>query len=97
MKASKEGVSSKSIKNFCSTVPVRLSDRERILLNVLHNALEVSEYTDNVDIVSRRNKANRILQGILEVCAITLGLGLCGTGDSNRVGLNVEMNKAAKE
>ncbi|GMI11678.1 hypothetical protein TrVE_jg8582 [Triparma verrucosa] len=97
MKASKEGVSSKSIKDFCSTVPVRLSDRERILLNVLHNALEVSEYTDNVDIVSRRNKANRILQGILEVCAITLGLGLCGTGDSNRVGLNVEMNKAAKE
>ena len=76
----------KSLQSFCKNVPLRLSERERILLNVLNSSLTVSEYTDNVDIVSRRNKANRILQGILEVCSITLGLGLCGTGDSHRKG-----------
>jgi len=49
-----------------------------------------------VDIVSRRNKAGRIVDGILECCAISTGLGLCGAGDSSRSGLNAEMKEAAK-
>ena len=49
-----------------------------------------------MDIVSRRNKAGRIVDGILECCAISTGLGLCGAGDSSRSGLNAEMKEAAK-
>jgi hypothetical protein len=66
------------------------------LLNVLISALTVSEYTDNVDVVSRRNKVGRIIDGILEACAIATGLGLCGAGDASRSGLNAEMKEAAK-
>jgi len=57
-------------------VPLRLSTRERSLLAVLEATLNVSEYTDNIDISSRRNKAKRILDGILEACAIGTGLAI---------------------
>ncbi|GAX15401.1 hypothetical protein FisN_8Lh303 [Fistulifera solaris] len=58
-------------------VPLRLTPSERALLTVLEQTLHVSEYTDNVDIASRRGagvKTQRILEGILEACHIATGL-----------------------
>eukprot|EP00816_Leptocylindrus_hargravesii_P007364 CAMPEP_0196805074 /NCGR_PEP_ID=MMETSP1362-20130617/4798_1 /TAXON_ID=163516 /ORGANISM="Leptocylindrus danicus, Strain CCMP1856" /LENGTH=637 /DNA_ID=CAMNT_0042177751 /DNA_START=86 /DNA_END=1999 /DNA_ORIENTATION=+ len=66
----------KKIRSLASVVPLRLSPRERSLLAVLEATLNVSEYTDNIDISSRRNKAKRILDGILEACAIGTGLAI---------------------
>ena len=64
---------------------------------MLESSLNVSEYTDNVDIVSRRNKAQRIVDGIMEVCGLTTGLSLCGAGDAQRsASLNAEVVSAAK-
>lgn len=58
-------------------VPLRLDSTERQLLQVLEQTLNVSEYTDHVDIASSRRggiKTRRILDGILEVCHIAVGL-----------------------
>lgn len=65
-----------SLKEFCSFIPLRLTQEERALLTVLENTLHVSEYTDHVDVASNRRglKARRILDGILEACHIATGL-----------------------
>lgn len=57
-------------------VPFRLTASERAMLTVLEQTLHVSEYTDNVDVASRRAglKTQRILEGILEACHIATGL-----------------------
>ena len=66
----------KRIRTLAEYTPLRLNERERSLLAVLESTLSVSEYTDNIDISSRRNKARRILDGLLEACAISTGLAV---------------------
>lgn len=63
------------LRDFARYIPLRLNERERSLLNVLESTLNVTEYTDNVDISgSFSSKTQRIIDGIIEVCNIATGL-----------------------
>ncbi|CAG8535128.1 6296_t:CDS:10, partial [Dentiscutata erythropus] len=55
-------------------IPIRLNIEERKLLRLLEAALNVSEYTDKIDILSPYNKKNRIILQIKELCSILSGL-----------------------
>jgi hypothetical protein len=55
----------------------RLTEEERTLLRVLESALNVSEYTDNVDTMRARSKTMRIKEELLKLFAYCLGLMLC--------------------
>lgn len=55
-------------------VPMRLTPDERHLLRLLEAALQVSEYTDRVDILSYKSKAKRIVEQLKEVCSVLSGL-----------------------
>lgn len=41
------------------------------------STLNVSEYTDNVDTMSRRSKSQRILAGLRDMASIASGLYVC--------------------
>ena len=53
---------------------MRLTDEERSLLKILENALEVSEYTDNVDVFARSSKIDRIISSLVDMLSICSGL-----------------------
>jgi hypothetical protein len=55
-------------------IPVRLNLKERKLLRLLEAALQVSEYTDKVDIISFKGKAKRVYEQLQDICAILSGL-----------------------
>jgi hypothetical protein len=61
----------------CRHIPLRLSEKERNMLNVLLNALEVCEYTDVVDVTfshTHKNKRARILESLVDILSIASGL-----------------------
>ncbi|KAI9230384.1 MAG: hypothetical protein DHS80DRAFT_28832 [Piptocephalis tieghemiana] len=55
-------------------IPLRLDMRERRLLRLLEAALNVSEYTDKVDILHYGNKSQRMIAQIRDMCAVLSGL-----------------------
>ncbi|KAJ1992438.1 hypothetical protein H4R33_001012 [Dimargaris cristalligena] len=55
-------------------IPLRLTLSERKFLRLLESALNVSEYTDRVDILSYGNKSRRMVTQIKDLCAILSGL-----------------------
>lgn len=62
------------IKYHSKYVPMRLTFEERKLLRLLEAALNVSEYTDKIDIVSYTSKTKRIIAQLREMCSILSGL-----------------------
>ncbi|QLG74181.1 hypothetical protein HG535_0G00650 [Zygotorulaspora mrakii] len=57
-----------------SFIPMRLTFEERHLLRLLEAALQVSEYTDRVDILSYKSKPKRIVEQLKEICSVLSGL-----------------------
>lgn len=62
------------IKRQANFIPLRLTSEERRLLRLLEAALNVSEYTDRVDILSYKSKTKRIVEQLKEICSILAGL-----------------------
>eukprot|EP01049_Picozoa_sp_SAG25_P025626 SAG25_NODE_12287_length_283_cov_0.836957_1_plen_57_part_10 len=54
--------------------PLRLDPEERKLLNLVEGALEVSEYTDKIDVYSQYDKVSRIIQEIFDYMRCQCGL-----------------------
>ena len=58
-----------------SVIPMRLTDEERSLLHVLEGALQISEYTDKVDVINwRLNKSDMIRRQLDDLFAVLSGL-----------------------
>ena len=76
LSTSDEVATSHNVERF-KYIPIRLSQQEREILTVLEAALEVSEYTDNVDVVYshlRQSRLNRIISSLGEMLSISAGL-----------------------
>ena len=84
------------VANRAKFIPLRLTGDERKLLRLLEAALNVSEYTDKIDILLYGNKNKRIVAQIKELCAILSGLVLAAdykTGQSLFQDRDFEANK----
>lgn len=57
-------------------IPLRLTLSERKTLRLCEAALNVSEYTDKVDILTWKSKTGRIHEQIRDICAILSGLAV---------------------
>lgn len=62
------------LKENSQFIPMRLSYEERHILRLLEAALQVSEYTDRVDIFSHKSKSKRIVEQLKEMCSVLTGL-----------------------
>eukprot|EP00922_Rhytidocystis_sp_ex-Travisia-forbesii_P004134 GHVS01006016.1.p1 GENE.GHVS01006016.1~~GHVS01006016.1.p1 ORF type:complete len:731 (-),score=112.11 GHVS01006016.1:219-2411(-) len=67
-------LSSDRFLEIAKVVPLRLRYEERPFLRLLEGVLEVSEYTDKIDVLHRGNKARAIAREIRQVCSILSGL-----------------------
>ena len=54
-------------------IPLRLTLQERKYLRLLEAALNVSEYTDKIDVIVYSSKTKRMVAQIRELCAIMSG------------------------
>merc|ERR1719495_427005 len=57
-------------------IPLRLTLPQRKLLRLCEAALNVSEYTDKVDILTWKSKTGRIHEQLKDICAILSGLAV---------------------
>ena len=57
-------------------IPIRLTFPQRKLLRLCEATLNVSEYTDKVDILTWKSKTGRIHEQIRDICAILSGLAV---------------------
>ncbi|PVZ99675.1 hypothetical protein BB558_004312 [Smittium angustum] len=55
-------------------IPLRLTTKERKYMRLLEATMNVSEYTDKIDVLVYSNKTKRIVSQIQEICAILSGL-----------------------
>lgn len=62
------------MNDLCKYIPLRLTEDERRYLKVIENALEVSDYTDVVDVYGRKSKQNRMVDALVDVLSISSGL-----------------------
>lgn len=62
------------IRHRSKYIPLRLTTEERKLHRLLEAALNVSEYTDKIDVITYVSKARRIVGQLKEICAILSGL-----------------------
>lgn len=67
-----------AILRDAAVIPLRLTENERALLNLLDASLNVSEYTDKVDVLSYRSPVRRMLSELRETFSTLSGM-LCAT------------------
>ena len=72
--AEDEAHGSDDIAERARYIPLRLEHEERRILRLLEGALNVSEYTDKVDVLSYRSKNGRVVAQVKDLCAILCGL-----------------------
>jgi len=78
-------------------IPLRLNEEERNILNILESCLDVSEYTDKIDVFSHSGKEKRIQYQLYDVCQIIAGLRIAadyGTGKKLFKGKNFKDTEA---